>query len=395
MLGDPAEVGSTDRGSHTCSELIPAARAQGSPATLPASVATSRAPRPPPRAAWCPVGTPAYSPRPDPLPTYLTAKGKGSWLKGPIRQDWKSVRVKASRQTRPGGGGEAARGSQEGPKQGADLCGWARGERRARAGRLSGAWWPLHAYAASLAPPSRATMETELGQPAASARIPVLSSFQRPAVQGSPAHPAALGGKVPRTPALTAAWRRVGTAASSPCPDLPPTYLTAEEKGSWLKGPIRQDWKVDQSQGLPSSRSGLEAAAEQRAAAGGPNKSADLCGWEHGERRAGPGGAGRGRTLARGGRSVPRLPRLLPAPVRWPPRFILAVSKARAGAEGAARKAEAAGMGEARAGLRLLSPGWRAGRGEANSSGQQCKLAHPPCRLRGATIRPPWQPGAQ
>ncbi|XP_041522542.1 uncharacterized protein LOC121457687 [Microtus oregoni] len=112
MLGDPAEVGSTDRGSHTGSELIPAACSTRLPRHT-AGLGGYQPRSPPPRAAWCPVGTTGYSPRPDPLPTYLTAKGKGSWLEGPIRQDWKSVRVKASRQTsavfatRPGGGGGA------------------------------------------------------------------------------------------------------------------------------------------------------------------------------------------------------------------------------------------------------------------------------------------------
>lgn len=71
----------------------------------------------------------------------VTAEGKGSWLEGPIRQDWKSVRVKASRQPaaifaiedqcppgRPGGGGGAARGGR----------GTEPGRRRLREGALDG-----------------------------------------------------------------------------------------------------------------------------------------------------------------------------------------------------------------------------------------------------------------
>lgn len=99
---------------------------------------------PPPRAARpASSGDPRLQPHPGP-PTYVTGEGKGSSLEGPISQDWKSVRVKASRQPAaifaiedqcppclPGGGG-AARG--EGPSRGADVCRRARGERRAGQG---------------------------------------------------------------------------------------------------------------------------------------------------------------------------------------------------------------------------------------------------------------------
>ena len=72
MLGDSAEVGSADRGSHAGSELIPAASSTRL-ARHPAGLGGYQPRSPPLRAAWCPIGAPAYSPRPDPLPIYLTA----------------------------------------------------------------------------------------------------------------------------------------------------------------------------------------------------------------------------------------------------------------------------------------------------------------------------------
>lgn len=139
-------------------------------------------------------------PAPPGPPTYVTGEGKGSSLEGPISPDWKSVRVKASRQPaaifaiedqcppcRPGGGGAArgGRGTEPGRRR---LPEGARGEAgRARAGRavpggLSSAWLPLRATAASPAPPSRATVETELGQPAGARTLwlPALASLIYP-----------------------------------------------------------------------------------------------------------------------------------------------------------------------------------------------------------------------
>ena len=87
--------------------------------------------------------------------------------------------------------------------------------------------------------------------------------------------------------------------------------MRAKGKGSWLEGSFRQDWKSSESRPagrqLWSSRSGLEVAAELHSAARGPSQGAEVCESAHGERRT---GHGRADSLARGGRSLPRLPRL-------------------------------------------------------------------------------------
>lgn len=135
----------------------------------------------------------------------MTAEGKGSSHEGPISQDWKSVRVRASRQPAaifaiedqcppcpPGGGGAArgGRGTAPGSRRLREGERGAAGRARAggRAGRagpggLSSAWRrPLRAWAASPAPPSRATVETELGQPAGARALwlPALASLIYP-----------------------------------------------------------------------------------------------------------------------------------------------------------------------------------------------------------------------